>query len=355
MRVLFSRISWMTWYNGSSEDQPKGQMAFVKERRGKVWERFNFKPIKGRLFGYVAPSGGAPYQFARLDPNADGADHVDGVLLVFMAQRPAALGGGQVVVGWYRNARLYPTWLPGRSDPKFRNRKNWGYCCECAVRDGVLLQTGLRQWKIPHGRGGMGQAKIRYFEPRRGWMKRIVSHIEQYAGPSLVSDPGVEAEDRAALVGEEAQAGGQGFMLDPAVRAAVEARALAVAKRVYRRDGYEVEVVGRPFDLRCYRRSRPTEKLWVEVKGTQGPGADVILTHGEVEFYSTHFPRTELFVLHSVRTEKGVARGGNPRRYRRWRPRDRALRPITYWYRVPVSGNDRGSTQVYSGRTIARR
>jgi hypothetical protein len=31
------------------------------------------------------------------------------------------------------------------------------------------------------------------------------------------------------------------------------------------------------------------------------------------------------------------------------------LRPITYWYRVPVSGNDRGSTQVYSGRTIARR
>ena len=34
MRVLFARISWMTWYKGDQNDPPLSQMSFVKERQG---------------------------------------------------------------------------------------------------------------------------------------------------------------------------------------------------------------------------------------------------------------------------------------------------------------------------------
>lgn len=125
---------------------------------------FNFSPVKGRVFGYVAPSGEAPYQFARIDSGAADADHLDDVLLAFTAPRPTELGGGQVVVGWYKNATLYPSWRePQRQDRRFGERKDWEYCCECAASDAVLLPTPARRWQIPHGRGGMGQAKVRYF------------------------------------------------------------------------------------------------------------------------------------------------------------------------------------------------
>ena len=148
MRVLFARISWMTWYKGDPNDQPVSQMAYVKERKGPVWERFNFSPVKGRVFGYVARSGEAPYQFARIDREAADSDHLGGVLLVFMAARPTEFGGGQVVVGWYKNATLYPTWRePQRGDSRFRGRKDWGYCCECAAPDAWLLTSFCRETK----------------------------------------------------------------------------------------------------------------------------------------------------------------------------------------------------------------
>jgi hypothetical protein len=337
MRVLFARISWMTWYKGDPNDQPLSQMAFVKERQGPVWERFNFSPVEGRIFGYVAPSGGAPYQFGRIDEDAADSDHLDGVLLVFMAARPTEFGGGQVVVGWYRNATLYPTWRePKPGDRRFRDRKDWGYCCECAAPDAVLLPTPVRKWKIPHGRGGMGQAKVRYFEAGHPWMRRILDEIKEYTGASLVAQPEVEAEAVTAITGELAQAGGQGFAGDPRVRRLIEERAIALAKKTYSAAGYEIKVAGQPFDLHCHRRSGAPTDLWVEVKGTQGEAREVILTNGEVKFYSKRFPQTELFVVDSIRVENGAARGGKAVRYRRWRARPDALRPITYWYLLPV-------------------
>lgn len=336
MRVLFARISWMTWYRGDPNDQPVSQMAFVKQRQGPVWERFNFSPVIGRVFGYIAPSGEAPYQFARIDRGAAGSDHLDGVLVVFMAARPTEFGGGQVVVGWYKNATLYPTWRePQGGDRRFRDRRDWGYCCECATSDAVLLPTPARTWLIPHGRGGMGQAKVRYFEARHPWMRRILDEIEEYTGSSLVARPDVEAEAVAAASGELAQAGGQGFASDPRVRRLIEDRAIALAKKAYSAAGYDVKVVGQPFDLHCRRKSGGLTDLWVEVKGSQGEAQEVILTRGEVEFYSKRFPNTELFVVNSIRVDTGAARGGKPVRYRRWPARPDALRPMTYWYRLP--------------------
>ncbi len=175
----------------------------------------------------------------------------------------------------------------------------------------------------------------RYFEAGRPWMRRILDEIKQYTGPSLVERPDVEAEAVAAASGELAQAGSQGFVGDPQVRCLIEERAIALATNAYSAAGYRVKVVGQPFDLHCRRKSGAPTHLWVEVKGSQGQAREVILTRGEVEFYSKRFPDTELFVVKSIRVANGTARGGTPVRYRRWRARADALRPITYWYRLP--------------------
>lgn len=100
-------------------------------------------------------------------------------------------------------------------------------------------------------------------------------------------------------------------------------------------DGHKVKVIGQPFDLHCQKKSGVPKDLWVEVKGSQGDAGEVILTRGEVEFYSKRFPDTELFVVNSIHVANGTARGGKPVRYRRWRARPDALRPIAYWYRLP--------------------
>ena len=241
MRLIFARISWMTFYKGDASDQPISHMAYVRQAEGPVGERFNFAPIQGRLFGYVAPSGEAPYQLGRIDPSAQGADRLDGVLLVFMAARPPEFGGGKVVVGWYRNATLYPDWRkPRRSDRYLHNRKNWEYCCECKAKDAVLLPSRLRNWQVPRGRGGMRQAKVRYLDARQGWMRRLVSQIAQYRGPSLTQDPAAEAEDVAALRAEVVHAGSQGFALDSRMRGLIEERAIAVAKAAFGRQRFPI-------------------------------------------------------------------------------------------------------------------
>ena len=168
-------------------------------------------------------------------------------------------------------------------------------------------------------------------------MRRVLGQIGEYSGPSLVAQPEAEVEAIAAAAGEGGEAGGQGFAIDPRTRRLVEERANAVAKRTYSNAGFDnIRVAGQPFDLHCRRSSGSREVLWVEVKGAQQTVDQVILTRGEVEFYSKHYPRTELLVVNSIRVENGNARGGKPIRYPRWRPRAQALRPITYWYRLPA-------------------
>jgi hypothetical protein len=185
----------------------------------------------------------------------------------------------------------------------------------------------------------MGQAKIRYFDRRQAWMRRILAEIQDYSGPSLVAEPEAEVEAIAAAAGEVGQAGGQGFAVDHRICRLVEQRAIALATKAYFAEGYEVRVVGQPFDLHCRRKAGTRKDLWVEVKGSQGTAYQVILTRGEVAFYSKRFPRTELFVVNSIRVENGAARGGKPVRYRRWRARAEALKPIAYWYRLPAQSS----------------
>jgi hypothetical protein len=334
-RVLFARVSWMTTYNGAPDDAPSSTMSYVTGNEGPVYERFNFRPVGGRLYGYFAHSRGTPCHLKRVAPVTADARKLEDVLIVFVAQRPRAFGGGQVVVGWYRDATLYPQYQDARRDRRFRDRPDWDYCCECLAPNGILLPTHERTWQVPRAKGGMGTAKIRYFDPGETWMTDIVDRIDVYVPSAIREHPGAEIEDVVAAAIETVRAQGQGYQLDVQLRRNIEEYAVTVAKEVYERAGYRVEVHGRPFDLYCRKRGDASDQIWVEVKGTQGDPVEVILTHGEVRFYRNRYPRTELLVVHSIAVENGRASGGIPFRHHRWKVDDARLQPIAYRYRIP--------------------
>ena len=107
-KLLACRIAWMKEYRGDlKNDNPR----YGGSYRGLKFEVLNFKPYRGRYYGYAqAPRGKYVTGFGRLDLKKrfklpKDAEFLDGVTVVWFARDPG--GGGQKVVGVYRNARVY--------------------------------------------------------------------------------------------------------------------------------------------------------------------------------------------------------------------------------------------------------
>jgi hypothetical protein len=129
--------------------------------------------------------------------------------------------------------------------------------------------------------------------------------------------------------------GGQGFSVDPRTRKVVENHAVSMAKAHFVAEGYDVEPEGKPYDLYC---KKSNEVLYVEVKGTQTDGADILLTPNEVDFANKNSSRMALFVVRRIKVSDQagtpVASGGDPEVKRPWKPLPERLTPIGYSYRL---------------------
>lgn len=136
-----------------------------------------------------------------------------------------------------------------------------------------------------------------------------------------------------------------GYESDPAVRKAVEGRAMAVAEEHYRAQGFLVENTAsrRPYDLRCTRAGL---EVRVEVKGTRGDGAKVEVTIGEVLNARSKQWRTDLFVLREIgitwENSAPVGIGGRPHIIEGWQPEDDDLEAIRFRCTVSVPPLDGG-------------
>ena len=113
----------------------------------------------------------------------------------------------------------------------------------------------------------------------------------------------------------------QGFLMSPKARRAIEERAVELAKEHYKEKGYAVRVVGKPYDLLCEGKSG--NKIYVEVKGTQGSGREVLLTPNEVAFARDHKHQMALFVISNIALcsddpEAPTASGGDLAVYEPW-------------------------------------
>jgi hypothetical protein len=160
--------------------------------------------------------------------------------------------------------------------------------------------------------------------------------------PALSGADVNEADVDEAIVEllERSQARGQGFQLDSKLRKELEDYAMNAAKQYLEEElGYKCEDHSKtcPYDIQC---RRDEEVLYVEVKGTQSAGDEIILTAGEVEFAQSHKGQMALFVLHSIRVVKGsngdTLEGGERRWIRGWEVDCGTLKPVSFKYDLPA-------------------
>lgn len=130
---------------------------------------------------------------------------------------------------------------------------------------------------------------------------------------------------------------GAGRMSDPAARRAVELRAMDAVEEWLGDEWHCKDTSSNhPWD---FEASNGTEVMRIEVKGTTGVGAQVILTVGEVR-NALEYPDCALAVVSNIQLDTSGAEpkatGGEVKFIRPWEVDQDALRPLTYEYLVPV-------------------
>ena len=100
MKLLLCNVAWMKWYNGITDDDwPINGGEFV-EKNGYGHEVLNFQKNGRYVYGYVQARKGT-IDINRLDPNSE--NYVDDVLIAWRAKSSE----GAVIIGWYKNARVF--------------------------------------------------------------------------------------------------------------------------------------------------------------------------------------------------------------------------------------------------------
>jgi hypothetical protein len=167
---------------------------------------------------------------------------------------------------------------------------------------------------------------------------RELDDIINGIGAGAVWNQQRDRDDAVVEVAEQmasARSIGQGFLVSPRVRKAIEDHAVEIAKAHYVGKGYTVEIKGKPYDLDC---SGDGGKIYVEVKGTQTAGGEVFLTRGEVKFARLNKAEMALFVVYGVQvdtnTEPPKASGGATRIYEPWDVESGELEPLAYSFRI---------------------
>lgn len=283
LRYVFVRVGWMQHYRGSTvgDERPIGGGGYNKDEIGH--EIYNFLPLDGQLYGYYQPQMRADRTaLERVDLIAANSDLLDDVTTIWVAKRPH---GGQQIIGWYRHAKLFRT-----LGPKVKGRPLGfeNYRCAAEKENGMLLPVAARDFSIPHGSGGFGQANVCYPLNSDGsrkeaqWMLQALCYLEDYAGGNVVAEPTDEALDVVIKELEAARDGrsGQGFSANAKERAEIEKRGMDVATEFYESQGYDVANVSKkkPYDLRC---TKGETELRVEVKATTSTAKKVFITQRE--------------------------------------------------------------------------
>lgn len=259
--VLFLHIGWAREYLGAPTDLPQGKFGFMKKVRSEEPnEAVNFKAYRGICYGYAPRE---TIDLRRLGAPA-GADHQDGILVVFTATNPD--GSGRYVIGWYRDARVYgelQNTRPDQSKPHFIVKAKVANCHLVPVDDRTFFIPAMRE-------GWPGVASAYYasanLSPQN--MGKLLSYI---GGTTSIGFTEVTVKSLG---------GGFPRQNDPELRARVEAAAVAAVQAHYEATGCVVESVedeNLGWDLNVTSGAR---LFRVEVKGRSGTGA-VELTPNE--------------------------------------------------------------------------
>ncbi|MGW0631016.1 DUF3883 domain-containing protein [Streptomyces sp. NPDC002758] len=160
----------------------------------------------------------------------------------------------------------------------------------------------------------------------------------------LDKSPGFTADQVEGKKKPQRRRRGAGYISDPKKRKAIELHAEDLAIAHYESQGWSVERLGKPYDLRC---TRGTEERHVEVKGTTGAPTSVELTVNEVLHARDKDNTVDLYVVSDItldtRTDPYTASGGAVSHYLDWEPAEEDLRPRKYEYRLPLTAGQAAS------------
>lgn len=294
--LLVLRVGYMERYDGPDTITSGGAYIAANGVGGEV---FNFKPSRGKCFGYAMSLHGAGLNLGSIDNTRTWQDgeELAGVDVVFIARRPRV---GQVVVGWYRNATVFHReyrvrrgTIPGMSETMRR------FLCVADASSVRLLAEEDRTFGVPYGPAGYkgfpGQSNVWYPEHHAGnpgvdeFVQRLLTYISTTPGMPLVPDE-VQPSKR---VGK----GGRGAKPDRAHNAAVEAAAVDFVWDHYESAGYIVESVESEnvgWDLVAKKRAKT---LHIEVKGVSASAIYFELTPNEYSKLKEHSTRYRVCVV----------------------------------------------------------
>ncbi len=260
--IVFFRTGWMKHYEGLDGDPIKGGGAYV-DKHGTGFEVFNFRPYRGKNYGFVKASGkNELIDVSRIGAVA-GADFVEGVTVVWTARHPQ---GGVRIVGTYRDATVYRNYQePPEGARRTITQEKWqtGYYVTAPSEACVLLPEDDRLFAVPTGKGGFGQSNVWYADSDRGqaFRAKALEYMKTYRVPRKPGSPKRRT--------------------DPEMRSKVENAAIALIWERYERKGYSLESVEKDnvgWDLEAEFESI---KLLCEVKGLSGNQLRVELTPNE--------------------------------------------------------------------------
>lgn len=307
--LLVLRVGYMERYDGP--DTITGGGAYIAAN-GVGGEVFNFKPSRGRCYGYAMSLHFAGVNLRRLDDARKWSrgDELNGVDVVFIATRP---GVGQVVVGWYRNATVFHQQyrvrrgsIPGMSpmegmaaDGADTRRQ---FLCVANADNAFLLPEDARTFEVPAAQAGHkgfpGQSNVWYpgHHGDHPGVRAFTAKLQQYISTAAAQIPG-EDEDNEPSNGGAKGGGRRAGQPDATHNAAVEQAAVDAVTASLEERGYavvSVEPENKGWDLEA---TKGISTLYIEVKGTAGAAIYFELTPNEYRRLREHVERYRVCVV----------------------------------------------------------
>ena len=286
MKILFCNIGWMKDYQGQADDDLLiGGGSFVNEH-GYGGEVTNFYSMNGNCYGCVRVDKKTnSLNLERIEKvNKVDKDFIDDVCVVWVARDPIEKKGN-VIVGWYNNARVYRY----KQESSFLESDS-GYWFESNEDNCVLLPFEERDIICPRFKKGfMGRTQYWYADSNESidFIKSIKKFISNYTEfvASTKSKKGI-------------------FNTNPELKKKTEKKAEKRVIQYYKTNGYTVDNVAKEnkgWDLEAKKNNTT---ICIEVKGLFGDGKRIILTPNEYKHFMEKDSNYKLCIVNNVMSDK---------------------------------------------------
>lgn len=252
MKLIICNVAWMKDYKGvTDDDYPINGGKFIEDH-GYGHEVLNFKKFGKFIYGYVQAKDGT-ININRLDPEAD--EYTDNVLVAWRAKSKE----GSVIIGWYKNARVYREEQepPKRRSFKYQRKTiSPGYHIRVLAQDATLIPVHNRVFPVPVTHKGFGsQTFVSYLEKNTNEVKKFKKQLKQYITNVATGDYSPPKKGKRKPIDQER-------------KLLIEKTAVDKSIEYYRDRGYDIESVEKDnigYDLLA---TKGKKNLFIEVKGT---------------------------------------------------------------------------------------